>query len=269
MRGMVPILARRRQLQTHAAFDPTASAPFTPASLSGLIGWWKSDTGVFKDAGVTPAANGDTVNQWNDQSGNGNNLKPQVTEAIGPIFNTSILNGLPALTFVFTSHMTLGLASVSLGGTTASAFMVAKVAPTSASDGRLLVFQATGQANDFDNTSSALFLDAQSTTAVRAFRNNGSLSNGTIVNNVFLQLGSIYDGANNTVYLGGTGQTPVASTGTFGATGQLVLGAFMQGGVNVTNGVDGSICEVVLTNTALNSTDRSNINTYFLNKYTV
>jgi hypothetical protein len=39
---------------------------------TGLLLWLKPETGLYKDAGVTPvSADGDEVQQWNDQSGNG------------------------------------------------------------------------------------------------------------------------------------------------------------------------------------------------------
>ncbi|HMW26649.1 MAG TPA: hypothetical protein PKC51_08420, partial [Ferruginibacter sp.] len=36
----------------------------------GNILWLKADAGAYSDAGITPAVNGQTVQQWNDQSGN-------------------------------------------------------------------------------------------------------------------------------------------------------------------------------------------------------
>jgi hypothetical protein len=70
--------------------------PFTPASLPGLIGWYKADAGVFSDAGITPATNGGTIQQWNDQSGHGNNLL-QATSASRPTYTTGALNSLPVI----------------------------------------------------------------------------------------------------------------------------------------------------------------------------
>src|SRR5258706_1948757 len=43
---------------------PTGSAPY---------GWWKTDAGVYVDAGSTLAVNADTVQQWNDHGGYGPN----------------------------------------------------------------------------------------------------------------------------------------------------------------------------------------------------
>jgi len=41
-----------------------------PAPAPNPLFWFKADAGVYSDAGVSPANYGDTVQQWNDQSGN-------------------------------------------------------------------------------------------------------------------------------------------------------------------------------------------------------
>ncbi|HAO46726.1 MAG TPA: LamG domain-containing protein [Ferruginibacter sp.] len=69
---------------------------------SGNILWLKADAGVYNNAGTTLAANGQTVQQWNDQSGN-NNHASQATAALKPTFVTNVLNGLPVVRF--SSHM--------------------------------------------------------------------------------------------------------------------------------------------------------------------
>lgn len=60
--------------------------------------WLKADKGVFSDAGTTAATNGQTVQQWNDQSGN-NFHATQAVAASRPVFATPVFNRLPALTF--------------------------------------------------------------------------------------------------------------------------------------------------------------------------
>lgn len=60
--------------------------------------WLKADAGVFTDAGITPATNGQTVQQWNDQSGN-NKHATQGTAANRPTLVTNALNGKPLLRF--------------------------------------------------------------------------------------------------------------------------------------------------------------------------
>lgn len=73
--------------------------------------WLDAAVGVYVDAGVTPATNGQTVQQWNDQSGNGNNAT-QATSTNRPTFTTGLVNSLPALVFDgidnFMSHTNTG-----------------------------------------------------------------------------------------------------------------------------------------------------------------
>ena len=45
---------------------------WTPASISGLVGWYRFNTGLQKSGGAFPS-NGDGITQWDDASGQGNN----------------------------------------------------------------------------------------------------------------------------------------------------------------------------------------------------
>lgn len=46
-----------------------------PDQISGLVGWWRADQGVWQDTdGTTPATDGSDVYRWDDQSGNGRNV---------------------------------------------------------------------------------------------------------------------------------------------------------------------------------------------------
>jgi hypothetical protein len=56
------------------------------------------NTTVFSDAGTTQATNGGAVQQWNDKSGNARHFS-QGTLANRPAFNTTAINGKPALVF--------------------------------------------------------------------------------------------------------------------------------------------------------------------------
>jgi len=48
------------------------SGGWTPASISGLVGWYRFNTGLQKSGGDFPS-NGDAITQWDDASGQGNN----------------------------------------------------------------------------------------------------------------------------------------------------------------------------------------------------
>lgn len=69
-----------------------------PTQVAGLKLWVYAGTNVFKDTSGTPCADGDTVVQWRDMSGNGNDLG-NVNAGRGPRFRTGAINGLPALDF--------------------------------------------------------------------------------------------------------------------------------------------------------------------------
>jgi len=70
----------------------------SPLEIPGLVQWLDAGVGVYSDAGTTPITDGGTAEQWNDQSGKGNNVT-QVTGADRPVWHSSKLNGRPALTF--------------------------------------------------------------------------------------------------------------------------------------------------------------------------
>lgn len=70
---------------------------FSPLSLGPAL-WLKADAGAYSDAGVTLATNGQTIQQWNDQSGNGRHFS-QAASGSRPTYNTSGINSLPALSF--------------------------------------------------------------------------------------------------------------------------------------------------------------------------
>lgn len=77
------------------AFQGPFQAPFNPGSLSPTV-WLQADAEVYKDAGVTLASNGDTVEEWHDQSGNGNDVT-QTTGGNKPTYNTNVQNSLPSV----------------------------------------------------------------------------------------------------------------------------------------------------------------------------
>lgn len=70
--------------------------PFAPTDISGLQAWFKADANVYSDLGSTPSTNGGIVEQWNDQSGNANNLTQSNINNVG-IYTTGDINGLPTV----------------------------------------------------------------------------------------------------------------------------------------------------------------------------
>ena len=67
------------------------STPFTPTDVTGLTLWLDASEGITKDGS-------NLVSQWDDQSGNSNNVA-QSTASFKPVWTDSELNGLPAVVF--------------------------------------------------------------------------------------------------------------------------------------------------------------------------
>lgn len=67
---------------------------------------WDAGSGVYSDAGTTPAADGALVQQWNDQSGNGYHMS-QATSGDRPVFRASVatLNTRPGVEFVSSDYL--------------------------------------------------------------------------------------------------------------------------------------------------------------------
>lgn len=76
----------------------TAPRPRNPGSIAtGLVGWWRADSGVFSDTGgTTPAVNGGKIARWNDLSGNGRNAT-QATGANQPTYTANAMAGYPGI----------------------------------------------------------------------------------------------------------------------------------------------------------------------------
>ena len=232
--------------------------PWTPSSLTGLLAWYKGDAGL--------TLSGSTVVSWADQSVNANDLLQPPSAIVFPSV-VSTLNGLSVVSFArdigsFGLETSAGL-RITLGGTTLSIFMVALYNSGTSNDS-LSAFLATGDSNTFSTNTSVIPTYCPSDISVGAQRDAIELSSGATAPGTWTQLGSIFDGTNNTVYINNSAQTPAASSASFGSTGNLFVGS---GGPFVPFG--GQIAEVIVTNTAVSSTDRNNINTYFTTKWGV
>lgn len=241
-----------------------------PLLLPGLINWtdFADVTTLFQteDTSTPVTTNGQFIGRASDKSG-ANNHVIQITALLRPVFTTGVQNGLSGSTHdtSVAAQKLNTLDTMSLGGTTASIFMVIK-GTTPVANARAASWLANGQANDFNNPGSAILLNYPTTTSASGFRNSTSLSTGTVTDNTFFQLGSIFDGTNHTLYINNVAQTAVGNTDTFSNTGTLSWGG--RPGSN-TDGFTGVICEAVMTNTALNSSFRNMLAAYFTAKWAV
>jgi hypothetical protein len=231
---------------------------FSPLSFGAdLVAWYKADAGAYVDAGITLATNGQDVQQWNDQSGNGNHVS-QANGTFRPTYLSAGLNGRPTLDFIAANDVLISATdALDVGGTALSTFTVATLDVGAAAHARLLSFLGSGDANDFGfATSACLIIENDQTQAIATHR-QGYLGITSITYGTVYALGSIYDGVNATVYVNNSGSSPAASSGTFASTGTLRIGQGSGG-----EAWDGFCSEVVIVKKALSSDERNALHAY-------
>tara|TARA_R110000824_G_scaffold40346_3_gene121089 strand:+ start:265 stop:975 length:711 start_codon:yes stop_codon:yes gene_type:complete len=218
----------------------TSGGAWTPKNLSGLQAWFKFDTGLEESDTTTPE-NGENITKWTDQSGNANDL---TTPDNYFVYNSTF----GAVESEDTQNDKLNLdTQLNFSGQFA---MYIRVAVSTLSAGAYDLFF-------YDKDSaSADFIRVQSTTEVRLKISNGTVrkwAQGTQTLDQFYNYGFERDGSNNlTAYRDGSAlsaTTVVSDTGTFDidAIGQ---------------NFDGMIKEIIICNSGLSASDRTNLQTY-------
>jgi hypothetical protein len=242
---------------------PTAA--WTPAQLPSLLAWYSADSGVYKDAGTTLASSTDTVQQWNDKSGNGYHLK-QSTAGSRPQYLSGGFNS--KQTVKFTAATPTGMLtdqSVNLGsGTNSSGFFVGQMLTGTASGGRAVAATPTA----VDSNANAMIWGVRDATNNNIYSYRGGIVGTQAVSLATnYRFGVVYDGVNGTTYLNNANAQATANTNTFDGSGAVAVIAV---GINIaadrifgTVGWDGPISEVVLTLGALSTGDRNSLDAYF------
>lgn len=238
-------------LKTWNGLDATTSS-WIPTDVAGLQLWLKADSLALND--------GDRIATWADQSGMGNNATASSGDQ--PTYKTSVINSKPVARFAVSG--TEGMhGSIVLTSTTCTAFAVCTITSSSQNYARILSLSNTTSLDYNSAARAAAILRIGTNATVGAYRNNAENSKGTISYGTFFVVVSVYDGTNNTVYINGTAQTAVGSTGTFNVA-DYGLG---RESTSLASLLDGDIAECGCYNSALGTTDRGNLTTYLKNKY--
>jgi hypothetical protein len=237
------------------------SVPLTPLEIFGadLIQWSKSEEEAYSDAGTTPAVDGQGVWQWGDLSGSGNHWL-QASSPDRPYYRATRFSNKPSLHLFSSEYMAT---AVSLGGTTLTAFLLGRIDGALNANGRILAFQATGDATDWQLVSSAVILQGMSTTELETYR-AGRKATGVPPLDFPVRLGSIFNGTHHNMHIEGTPQTQVASTGTFGSTGTLGLGASPTGGNNIGNLL---VAETIVVKRSPTAPELAQLNSYLESRW--
>ena len=237
----------------------------TTDGASHLKLWLRSDKGVYSDAGTTPAANGQQVQQWNDQSGNGTHAL-QNTAVNRPVFNTTGFNGLPALDFSITAKFlsaAIDISPSSLPNITILVVSSYTAFPLGATPYSKLWGHDDGA---FDRT---VGFDPRANPGPFAyFTGSGvgdfAFSTGTpSPGDPFIST-SIYTPTTFNGYLQGTNGAASNSVSNGSGSPQFTIGALNNAGIEPWSG---NIVELIIYDTTLSASQRINVENYLSAKY--
>ena len=220
---------------------------WSPNNLSGLQAWFQKETAILESDGSS-AEDGENVTQWADQSGNNNHLTAPdnyftFNEDSGGVESGDAEND--------KLHLT---SQINFSGQF-SMYLRVKFSTFSSGATDLFFYDKDSSSQDF--------FRVQSTSEIRGKINNSAKIgfSTTIETGTYYNIGVERDGTNRVVvYLNGSGLTQITTSGYEAGVVSGTLDIDAIGG-----SLDGVIKEVVITNSALSSSDRSNLQTY-LNK---
>lgn len=229
--------------------DNAKRTVFSPASISGLVLWLKSDSGTFQDSSKTTPATADTnpIGAWADQSGTGNDVL-QAVAGSRPILKVNILNSRSVVRFDGVDDL-LQSATISSLAQPNTVFLAGKYA---AADGFAWFDAVTNVASLIDSTG------AGGNWRIYA---GAALSGGTIDTNYHYRT-SLFNGASSQNRLDGSAVVATGDAGT-GALDGFTVGGRGGGG----NLFPGDIAEVLVYHAALTAPQIAQVETYLASRY--
>ncbi len=249
---------------TNATYNLVIAATGPGGVIAAL--WLRADQGVYKDAGVTAAANGDNVLQWNDATSNGINVS-QANAALAPSYSTSTLfNYNPTVAFAGGTRYvewTPSGASKIIDRATGTLYSVSAVSNAGSSQ-MLLGFDATGDYPGLYTGSSApaffypssFGLDANlSAQANTPFLLGGSWTNGAGNFGLFMRNDTRFNG-------NGKSYTSGANVNT-----STLFDDFRLGGDSNWTGITGNEAEAIVFENELTIQEKQRVESYLALKY--
>ncbi len=242
----------------------------SPGGVSGNLRWWlKANAGTFTNSGTTAATDGQTVEQWNDQSPVANHAR-QLTLGNKPVYRTNIINGNPVLRFSSDQFLD-GLAAPGVGPTESFyMFLVFKqnsyvAGGTADGNGTFIIDRPTGT----NNLMSFKIVNTDKYFYQKRNDAGGSLTGpvsvvsaptGTFtVIDYFRNVGTSYG-----IHI--NGRLDVTS----GGDSEGITGPNIRIGRHATTtngGLNGDFAETIIYNTVLSNADRNRVESYLALKY--
>lgn len=222
---------------------------FAPSDISGLLAWWKGDAGVLNGSDL-PAANGENVKVWQDQSGNARHLQ-QPTSGSRPLYNSALFNK-PVINFEDTPGdflLTAAAQPVSFAPYTVFLLWRPKTGLNNAS----IVL------NTSSTTLGSFFIEGTGTNTM--YLNAGASALGSAYTlDTFAYSTAVFNGASSKHYKDGT----LIGTGNPGnrAMGGFCLGAYITGG----DPAEMYVYEVIVFNSEISGTNLTNMHSYLASR---
>jgi hypothetical protein len=250
-----PAFAQVGQIPAYLQPAPSGGScsGWTPATPSGLVGWYNADS-----ANVSPNTNGATVTVMTDLSSGAHNMAPN--GFTGPVYNTTGLGGKPSLDFAGGNATGMRTSSdvVAIGtGTASSIFMLGSFA--TGSDGGPYI-AGNGSAGSPGSTANSWTMLANgSVPDIEADHNFGTFGSGSAATATELRLGFVLNGAVATPYVNNVAGSAGSISGGVTFTAPGTLGA-------ANGSFAGSIREVIFYNTALGPADLNCMDAYLVSR---
>ena len=221
------------------------STAFSPTSIAGCSLWLDG-----ADTTSVSFSSGSNVSNWNDKSGNGR--------------NGTVYNGTPTYTLesgmMFNGSSSLQV-SYPASPTLESLFVIVKFNSVSA-QGDIFSGTSTGQREYLmysPYSPGTMFLGRYGTAP------SGAINGGTVMAGSIYFLGYVFNGTGNTISFFQSGNTITSGTPqfTYGSGGSIsLIGSYGGGGF-----LQGQVYEMIVYNTALDSTQRQTVESYLAQKW--
>ena len=265
-RGWTLLLPRRNHPVGRVHRHGGVVAAFSPPQVAGLTLWLKADAGVYQTTGGSLATDGQTAQEWQDQSGNLYHLA-QGTAGARPTFETSEINGLPVVRFNgIANSLNRGEAVSDL--ITAGAFTL------------YAVFRTDAFAGDFGlgspQSNEALFADQLSQFGlgfkaaepyVVGYNNDGTYDTVAQTIAAATVYGVMFRHESGNLYLkvSGFAELTTPSGNTAGITGNAIMGRSASGAIYW----DGDLGELLVYNGAVSPADRTLLEDYLATRWAI
>lgn len=248
---------------------------FSPKDISGLQLWLDATTGLFNSTsgGSAVTTNASSVARWEDQSGNARHAT-QATSGSRATLRTSVQNGKNIIRFDGADDFYTGVASALplATGSTRLSFFVAIIPDLS---GRQGSYGGGGIIRGMEADSNEGWYFGVRANGKFAFNQNAGtdaciVSTSTLTTNTAYVIGSVYDGSQTGIsnrvknYLFATEETDVLDNGAGGWGSGEEIG---RGYPSPSYYFKGDICEIVIYNSVLSSSEITNVSNYLKTKW--